>query len=47
MAPEVALIVLLPRSHAVARPEALIVAVAGVDEVQVTELVIFCVLESL
>src|ERR1022692_4661804 len=47
MAPEAALIVVLPGATPVANPAALIVPAAGVDDVQVTELVRFCVLESL
>lgn len=45
--PNAALIVVLPLATLEARPEALIVAVAGVDEVQTTDAEISCVLLSL
>jgi hypothetical protein len=45
--PEVAVIVVLPPATPVARPAALIVAMAGAEEVQLTELVRFCALPSL
>ena len=45
-APEVAVIVLVPTATAVAKPTAVIVAVAVVPELQVTWLVRFCVLLS-
>ena len=47
MAPKVALMEAVPAATALARPDALMVAVAGVDDDHVTEMVIFCVLESL
>jgi len=43
----VALMLVLPTATPVARPAALIVAVAGVPEIHVTDAVIFCVDESL
>ena len=46
-APSVALIVLVPTVIPLARPPALIVAVAGVPEPHVTDAVMFCVVESL
>ena len=46
-APNVALIVLAPTATPLARPPALIVAVAGVPEPHVTDAVMFCVVESL
>ena len=46
IAPELALMVLVPIPTAVARPPAVIVAVPVVPEVHVTELVRFCVLLS-
>ena len=45
--PKVALIGLVPAPTPLARPAALIVAVAGVPEVHVTDPVMFCVVESL
>ena len=45
--PEVAWIVVLPAATPVAKPPLVIVATDVVDEVQVTELVRFCVLLSL
>jgi hypothetical protein len=46
MLPEVAEIVELPTATAVARPDELMVAAAGVADAQVTELVMFFVLLS-
>jgi len=46
-APTVALIVLLPAVTPVARPVPVIVAVAGAPELHVTDVVMFCVVESL
>jgi len=45
--PTVALIVLLPKETPMARPAALIVAVAVVPEVHVTDAIMLCVVESL
>jgi hypothetical protein len=47
IAPEVALMALVPTPTPVASPPAAIVAAAGVADVQVTEFVRFCVLLSL
>ena len=44
--PDVAVILLLPTATAVANPELLIVATLVVADIQVTELVRFCVLLS-
>ena len=47
IAPEVALMVLVPTATAVANPPELMVAVAVVPDAQVTEAVRFCVVVSL
>ena len=46
-APTVALMLLVPAATPLASPPAVMVAVAGVPEVQVTDAVMFCVDESL
>lgn len=46
-APRVAVMVVLPVATLLARPWPLMVAAAGVDELQMTEVVTSCVLESL